>query len=196
MVSQEALVHEQRVHRHAELVDLHLAALGVNGVGKGLVDSMALLVERILGIVGPDAGHDARSDERSDIIDVAVGLLGVDALLNPDDLLDTQVILEVLVHIGAKFLLPGAQTSCGTWARWTRDPLPPPEPQSRCGRGKQALVGHDHGAFAVDGNGAALEDHVIGTIATAAGKLSHLKGQSARPCPTGNRGRRRGRRRR
>ena len=43
-------------------------------------------------------------------------------------------------------------------------------------RGKQALVGHDHGAFAVDGNGAALEDHVIGTIATAAGKLSHLKG--------------------
>ena len=101
------LVHEQRVHRHAELVDLHLAALGVNGVGKGLVDSMALLVERILGIVGPDAGHDARSDERSDIIDVAVGLLGVDALLNPDDLLDTQVILEVLVHIGAKFLTPG-----------------------------------------------------------------------------------------
>ena len=30
-------------------------------------------------------------------------------------------------------------------------------------------------AFAVDGDGTALEDHVIGTITTAAGKLSHLK---------------------
>lgn len=58
---------------------------------------MALLIERILGIVGPDAGHDARGDERSDVVDVAVGLLGVDALLDPDDLLDTQVVLEVLV---------------------------------------------------------------------------------------------------
>ena len=70
---------------------------------------MALLVERILGIVGPDAGHDARGDERGDVIDVAVGLLGVDALLDPDDLLDTQVILEVLVHVGAKLLAPGLE---------------------------------------------------------------------------------------
>ena len=43
-------------------------------------------------------------------------------------------------------------------------------------RGKQALVGHDEGALAVDGDGAALEDHVVGTIATAARELSHLKG--------------------
>ena len=43
-------------------------------------------------------------------------------------------------------------------------------------RGKQALVGHDKGALAVDGDGAALEDHVVGTIATAAGELSHLEG--------------------
>ena len=41
--------------------------------------------------------------------------------------------------------------------------------------GQQALVGHDEGALAVDGDGAALEDHVIGTIAVAAGELGHLE---------------------
>ena len=171
-----SLVHVQRVHRHTELVDLHLAALGVNGVGEGLVDSVALLVERILGIVGPDASHDARSDERSDIIDVAVGLLGVDALLNPDDLLDTQVILEVLVHIGAKFLTPGLKLPLELGPDGLGILFLLQNRRAGAAWGKQALVGHDHSAFAVDGNGTALEDHVIGTIATAAGKLSHLKG--------------------
>ena len=171
-----SLVHEQRVHGHAELVDLQLAALGVNGVGEGLVDSVALLVERILGIVGPDASHDARSDERSDVIDVAVGLLGVDALLDPDDLLDTQVILEVLVHIGAKFLAPGLKLPLKLGPDGLGILFLLQNRRAGAARGKQALVGHDHGAFAVDGDGTALEDHVIGTIATAAGKLSHLKG--------------------
>ena len=171
-----SLVHEQRVHGHAELVDLHLAALSVNGVGEGLVGSVALLVERILGIVGPDAGHDARSDERGDVIDVAVGLLGVDALLDPDDLLDTQVILEVLVHIGAKLLAPGLKLLVELGPDGLGILFLLQNRRAGAARGKQALVGHDKGALAVDGDGAALEDHVIGTIATAAGELSHLKG--------------------
>ena len=171
-----SLVHEQRVHGHAELVDLHLAALGVNGVGEGLVDGVALLVERILGIVSPDAGHDARSDECGDIIDVTVGLLGVDALLDPDDLLDTQVILEVLVHIGAKFLAPGLELPLELGPDGLGILFLLQNRRAGAARGKQALVGHDHGALAVDGDGTALEDHVIGTITTTAGKLSHLKG--------------------
>lgn len=44
-----SLVHEQLVHGHAELVDLQLAALGVNGVGEGLVGSVALIIERYSG---------------------------------------------------------------------------------------------------------------------------------------------------
>ena len=171
-----SLIHEQRVHGHAELVDLHLAALGVNGVGEGLVDSVALLVERILGVVGPDASHDARSDERSDVIDVAVGLLGVDALLDPDDLLDTQVILEVLVHIGAKLLAPGLKLLVELGPDGLGILFILQNRRASSARGKQALVGHDHGALAVDGNGAALENHVIGTIATATRKLGNLKG--------------------
>ena len=170
------LVHEQRVHGHAELVDLHLAALGVNGVGEGLVGGVALLVERILGIVGPDAGHDARSDERGDVVDVAVGLLGVDALLDPDDLLDTQVILEVLVHVGAKLLAPGLKLLLELGPDGLGILFLLEHRRAGAARGEQALVGHDKGALAVNGDGAALEDHVIGTIATAAGKLSHLKG--------------------
>ena len=170
------LVHEQRVHGHAELVDLHLAALGVNGVGEGLVGSVALLVERILGIVGPDAGHDARGDERGDVVDVAVGLLGVDALLDPDDLLDTQVILEVLIHVGAEFLAPGLKLLVVLGPDGLGILFLLEHRRAGAARGKQALVGHDKGALAVDGDGAALEDHVIGTIAAAAGELSHLEG--------------------
>ena len=171
-----SLVHEQRVHGHAELVDLQLAALGVNGVGEGLVGSVALIIERVLGIVGPDAGHDARGDERSDVIDVAVGLLGVDALLDPDDLLDTQVILEVLVHVLAKLLAPGLELLVvlrpdGLGVLFLLEHC-----RAGAAGGKQALVGNDKGALAVDGDGAALEDHVVGTIAAAAGELSHLEG--------------------
>ena len=131
---------------------------------------------RKLGIVSPDAGHDARGDERGDVVDVTVGLLGVDALLDPDDLLDTQVILEVLVHIGAKLLTPGLKLPLELGPDGLGILFLLQNRRAGAARGKQALVGHDHGTFAVDGDGTALEDHVIGTIATAAGELSYLKG--------------------
>ena len=137
---------------------------------------MALIIERVLRIVGPDAGHDARGDEGSNVVDVTVGLLGIDALLDPDDLLDTEVILEVLVHVLAKLLAPGLELLL----ELRPDGLGILFLLEHCGAGaaggQEALIGNDKGALAVDGDGAALENHVVGTIAAAAGELSHLEG--------------------
>ena len=169
------LVHEDGVHGHGELVDLELAALGVGGVGEGLVGLMALAVEGVLGVVGPDAGHDARGDEGRHVVDVAVGLAGVDALLDPDDLLDAQVLLEVLGHVLAQLLTPGLE---GTAVGRPDVVLVLLGEHGGAGaaRREQALVGDDDGALAVDGDGAALEDHVIGAIAHDLGELAHLEG--------------------
>ena len=169
------LVHVQRLHGHAELVDLQLAALGVNRVGEGLVGGVALLVERVLGVVGPDADHDARGDEGGDVVDVAVGLLGVDALLDPDDLLDAEVVLEVLGHVPAKLLAPGLELLAVLGPDGLGVLLLEHRGAGAAG-GQEALVGDDEGALAVDGDGAALEDHVVGTVAAAAGELGHLEG--------------------
>jgi hypothetical protein len=107
---------------------------------------------------------------------VAVGLLGVDALLDPDDLLNAEVVLEVLGHVLAKLLAPGLELAGELRPDGLGILFLLQDGGAGAAGGQQALVGHNEGALAVDGDGATLEDHVIGAVAAAAGELSHLEG--------------------
>ena len=82
----------------------------------------------------------------------------------------------MLIHVGTKLLAPGLELPLELGPDGLGILFLLQDRRAGAARGKQALVGHDHGTFAVDGDGTALEDHVIGTITTAAGKLSYLKG--------------------
>ena len=137
---------------------------------------MALAVEGVVRIVGPDDGHHARGDEGGHVVDVPVGLLRVDALLDPDDLLYAQIRLQVLVHVGAQLLAPGLELLGVGGPDGVLVGLLGEHGGRGAARGEQALVGDDDGALAVHSDGAALEDHVVGTVAHAAGKLRHLRG--------------------
>ena len=121
---------------------------------------MTLVVERVVRVVGPDAQHLAGSDDLGDVVDVAVRLLGVDAVLDPDDLLHAQVLLQLLVAVRAQLLGPGLVVGHGRVAAGI----------------EQAHVGGDDRALAVHVDGAALEDEAFGTVATAAAHLGHLEG--------------------
>ena len=167
------LRHEARLFRHGELVHLELAALSVRRVRQRLVDLMALAVEGIVGVVSPNAGHHARRDERSAVVDMPVGHLRVDPLLDPDDLLDAQVLFKFLGHVRAQLL---AKRSI--LARIVR-PVPGirlignQRRRGAAGR-QQARIGDDDSSLAVDGDGATLEDHVVGTVRAHASVVSHL----------------------
>ena len=137
---------------------------------------MALAVEGVVRIVGPDDGHHARGDEGGHVVDVPVGLLRVDALLDPDDLFHAQVRLQVLVHVGAQLLAPGLELLGVGGPDGVLVGLLGEHGGRGAARGEQALVGDDHGALAVHRDGAALEDHVVGTVARAARELGHLRG--------------------
>ena len=154
------LVHEEGLGRHDELGHLELAAGGVSGVGEGLVRGARLVVERVVGVVRPDAEHLAGSHEAGDVVDVAVGLLGVDAVLDPDDLRDVEVLLELVLHVALELVGPGLVLGHAGVAAGV----------------EQAHLGGHEGALAVDVDGAALDDQRLGTIATHARELCHLEG--------------------
>ena len=98
---------------------------------------------------------------------MAVGLLGVDALLDPDDLLHAQIGFQVLVHVGAQLLAPGLELLGVGGPDGVLVGLLGEHSRGSAARGKQALLGDHEGALAVHGDGAALQDHVIGTVAAA-----------------------------
>ena len=106
----------------------------------------------MLGIVGPHAADLARRGEARDVVNVAVGLVGVDAVLDPDDLLDAEVLAEKTLDLLLGVLRVAVLV-------------------------QKAHLGHDDGALAVAVERAALEDVVVGTIAVHLLDLGDLKAQ-------------------
>ena len=78
---------------------LELAATGVRHLGKRPIRLLALLIELVVGIVGPHAAHLARSAKACDVVHMAVRLVRIDAALDPDDLLNTKVLGELLLDL-------------------------------------------------------------------------------------------------
>ena len=100
-------------------------------------------------VVRPDAGDLARADEAGHVVDVAIGLLGIDAVAQPEDLLAAEIVAEhaldgAAVHVGVASL------------------------------GQQAHLGREHGALAVDVDGAALEHEALGAVGIDALDLADL----------------------
>ena len=129
---------------------LKLAALGIGRLGERLEGLLALLVELMVGIVGPHAADLAGRTKACNIVHVPVGLKRVDAVLDPNDLLDAQVLGKLLLNLllgvlGVAVLI------------------------------EQAHLGGHHGALAVAVKRAALEDVVLGTIAVDLLELRHLQ---------------------
>ena len=114
----------------------------------------------MVGVIGPDAGNFAGTDVAGDIVDVAVGLVGIDAVLDPDDLFQIQVFLQ---HHFDLFLVQIGNVTAGIGVQ-------------------QAHLGGDQGAFAVDMDGAAFQDEVqacgaavgIGTVGVNANQVTDL----------------------
>ena len=160
-------LHDRR-HRHGD--DLERAALRVGGLAQHAQVVLQELVAPVVLVLGDGGQHDAGPHEAGDVVDVAVGLVGVDALGQPDDLLDVQVVAQVLLDLLAR--------------------------QVRVAAGaEQALLGGDDGALAVHVERAALHDDA----APCSGRRPRAGRPSAAPAgpsPRGSRGRRRGRPRR
>ena len=135
--------------RHDHLVNLEPAASGVRRGAQRLVGSLAGLVELVGGVVGPHAADLSGRAEAGDVIHVAVGLVGVDAVLDPDDLLDAQVLLELLLDLvlGVLGVAP---------------------------RREEAHLSGNHGALTVAVERAALEHEVVGAITLDLADLREL----------------------
>lgn len=128
---------------------MSLAALGVGRLAERFVSVLCLLVERMILIFGPDASDLARTDEAGNVVDVAVGLKRIDAVLDPDDLFKIEVLLELLLN----FFLGHAGVAAF---------------------GEQAHLGREQGAFAVNMDGAAFEHEVGGAVGVDAFNLADL----------------------
>ena len=124
--------------------------LGVGGVRQRLVGGVRGFVERVVLVVGPDAGHLARAHEAGHVVDVPVRLLGVYAVLDPDHLVDAQVLAQVVLDLLLREL--GVA------------PL-----------GQEAHLRGHHGAFAVHVDGAALQHERVRAVAVHAGEVGHLQ---------------------
>ena len=130
-------------------MDLELAALGIGRLAERLVSVLCLLVERMILILSPDAGNFARTDEAGDVVDMAIGLVRIDAVLDPDDLFEIEVFHELrldlfLGHIGVAAF------------------------------GEQAHLGREQGTLAVNMDGAAFEHEVGGAVGVDALNLADL----------------------
>ena len=90
------------------------------------------------GILGPDAGNFTGADEASNIINVTVGFIGIDTVLDPDNLFQIQVFLQHhfdLIFVQIRNITAGIGV-------------------------QQAHFGSNQGAFAVNMNGAAFQNEV------------------------------------
>ena len=128
---------------------LQLAAFGICRLREQLIRIARRLIERVLRVVRPDARDLARADEAGHVVDVAVGLLGVDAVAQPEHLLAAEIVAE--------HALDGAAVHVGV------APL-----------GQQAHLGREHGTLAVDVDRAALEHEALGAVGVDALDLADL----------------------
>ena len=89
-----------RLFRQAELVHLQLAALGVRRLRSGCRTACLRRLDRT-GFSGSSVQMHATSpgrDEAGHVVNVAVGLIGVDTVPQPDDLLAPQIAAELLLQ--------------------------------------------------------------------------------------------------
>ncbi len=89
---------EQRA-RLGQLPDFKLATLGVHGGLEHLEGGQGAGVLGIGLVVGPVQGHFTRAHEAAHVVDVAVGLVHVDALVQPDKAGDAQIVAQVSFNL-------------------------------------------------------------------------------------------------
>ncbi len=119
--------------RLGQLPHFQLATLGVDRRFQHLEGGHGALVLGIVLIVSPVQGHFTRAHEAAHVVDVAVGLVHVDALVQPDKALHAQIVAQV------RFDLRFAQVRIAVFV-------------------EQALGGGQAGAFAVDVDGAPFQN--------------------------------------
>lgn len=125
--------------RQAQLVHRQAAALGIGGLAQGAEGVLGRLIEGVLRVLGPDARHLSRGHEAGHVVNMAVGLIGVDTVPQPDDLLAPQIAAELFFNI------PAAQLRVPS-------------------RGQQAHLRGQHSALTVHMDGPALQHKIEGTI--------------------------------
>ena len=128
---------------------LQAASLGIGCLRERVIRVARRLVKRVLRVVRPDAGDLARADEAGHVVDVAVGLVGVDAVAQPEDLLAAEIVAE---HMLDRAAVHGGVA-----------PL-----------GQQAHLGREHRALAVDMDRPALEHEALGAVGIDALELADL----------------------
>ena len=91
---------------------------------------------------------------------MTVSNLGIDAFLNPNNLLNAQVLFEFFGHVSAQFL---AERLIFTRVQRpiTRIRLMGDQHRSGTTTGKQARVRNDKGTFTINGNRTALENQDV-----------------------------------
>ena len=104
----------------------------------------------MVGIIGPHAADLAGRTKACDVVHMTVRFVRIDTVLDPDNLLDTEILRELLLDLllgvlGVAVLI------------------------------EQAHLGGHHGALAVAVKRAALEDVILGTIAVNLLELCHLQ---------------------
>ena len=100
-------------------------------------------------VVRPDARDLARTDEADHVVDVAVGLVGVDAVAQPEDLFAAEIVAE---HMLDRAAVHGGVA-----------PL-----------GQQAHLSREHRALAVDMDRPALEHEALSAVGIDALELADL----------------------
>ena len=74
-----------------------LAALCVCLLTQELIRILRLLIERMILIICIDTNHFARSNKASYVVNVSVGLIGIDPVFYPDYFICIQVIFQDLL---------------------------------------------------------------------------------------------------
>ena len=64
-----------------------------------MVSGLCFFIEWVSRIIRIDAGNFTGTDEAGDIIDMSICLVGIDAVLDPDDRIDIQIIFLFLLDL-------------------------------------------------------------------------------------------------
>ena len=144
----EALTLEDYGRGHGELDDVEGLALTFASAVAGGAEAVEVFGEgEVVLVVGVlfDGGEDGVFvDETGDVVDVAVGVVAGTAFVEPDGLVDAEVIVEGLFEVlaGGFFV-----TEAGV---------------ALLDLGEEAFLGGDEDACAVGVDGAAFEDEAVG----------------------------------
>ena len=76
----------------AELMNDQLPASGIYSIRQGVISRLGFFIERVSRLIRIDAGNFTGTDEAGNIIDMSICLVGIDAVLDPDDRIDIQII--------------------------------------------------------------------------------------------------------